>query len=85
MYHTVPLNAKSQNVVPSFFDFLWFFLKGLGNPPSPITSQAAIAEWFAVNEVVGVNTNASTQKLHKLIFMCKSKKKKSKCGTRELE
>jgi hypothetical protein len=73
MFHTVPLNAKSQNVVPSFFDFLWFFLKGCGNPPpSRNTSQAAIAEWLSVNEVVGVNTNASTQKLHKLTFMCKS-------------
>jgi len=33
MYHTVPLNAKSQDMVPSFFDFLWFFIKRCGNPP----------------------------------------------------
>jgi hypothetical protein len=48
-----------------------FFLRGVVIPP-PNTSQAAIANSLSVNEVVGVNINASTWKLRKLTFMCKS-------------
>jgi len=38
-----------------------FSLRVVVIPPN--TSQAAIAEWLSVNEVVEVNTNASTQEL----------------------